>query len=86
MPIMNPIIKKIIRNLIPNKLYSSLDGGLSILKEASYKSDGMITIHNVDFLNEPLFLHSFKKGLEDIPIELVDKIFKTIKWRAHICC
>ena len=83
---MKPVFKKIIRHLISRDFYESLDGGLSVLRNATFKSDGMITTHNVDFLNEALFEKSFQKGLGGIPAVLVDDIFSSIRWRAHICC
>jgi hypothetical protein len=68
------------------ELYGALDGGLSILKESTYKSDGLATIHSSDFLNEEKFEQSFNRSLNGIPPHLVESIFRHIKWRAHICC
>lgn len=83
---MNPIAKAAIRHLIPASLYDQLNGGLSILRNATFKDDGMATVHNADFLSDPKFQASFRKGLEDIPTDLVANTLGAMRWRAHICC
>lgn len=83
---MRKILKNISKYVLPRQMYEAFDGGLSIMRRATYKSDGMITLHNVDFLSDPRFKISFQKGLEDIPRDLVENVFESIRWRAHICC
>lgn len=83
---MNPTLKSVVRHLMPASLYDQLNGGLSILKQATFKEDGMATVHNADFLKEPRFQASFQKGLEDIPADLVASALGAMRWRAHICC
>jgi O-methyltransferase len=83
---MHASLKKAARHLFPSSLYNALDGGLSILRQATFKADGMATVHNADFLHEQKFQTSFQKGLEGIPTELVASALGAMRWRAHICC
>jgi hypothetical protein len=49
----------------------------------TYNGDGLLTVHNCDFLDEPRFRQAYAKGLEFLP----DGPNRTdIRWRAHMCC
>lgn len=49
----------------------------------TYNGDGLLTVHNCDFLDEPRFRAAYAKGLELLP----DGPNRTdIRWRAHMCC
>ena len=83
---MHPVIKSLALRLLPKELALQLNGGLSLLKQATYKADGMLTVHNVDFLRDPLFAKSFSAAMDDIPEPLVREVFSALQWRAHVCC
>jgi O-methyltransferase len=44
---------------------------------ASYDEDGFATVHNCDFIKDPLFMRAYEKGMET-------GSWKNIRWRAHV--
>jgi len=56
------------------------DQDLWVIENATFKDDGMITAHNSDFLNDPLFLEAYKLGKHTTNPNF------DIHWRAYIAC
>ncbi len=52
-----------------------------IRNNLAYKTDGLYTVHNSDFINEPLFKQSYQLGKETGSWGSSD-----VHWRAYICC
>lgn len=49
----------------------------------SYDADGLITIHNCDFLADPLFIAAYRNGMR-ASYKLGDDLH--IEWRAYVAC
>jgi len=84
-----------IKKLLPIKLKDMLKGvylkriikklrisdkDLCIIENATFKDDGLITAHNSDFLNDPLFLEAYKLG------RLTTNLNYDLHWRIYIAC
>lgn len=69
-----------IRPYLPKKL-RKLRHALYVLKNAQYNGEGLVTVHDVDFMSDPLFRESYRLGKatgswgeSDIP------------WRCYVAC
>lgn len=79
------MLRTIARSMFPETV-SRYAGARSMFKHATYKADGMLTTHNVDFLTDPKFARSFAAAMDGIPANLATNVFSALGWRAHVCC
>lgn len=54
---------------------------VSTLRNATFNNDGLVTTHNSDFINDPLFAESYKLGKSTGSWGNAD-----LEWRAYIAC
>lgn len=72
--------KNLIKKILPEDLFYFLRA-IGTLKSASYNNDGMITIHDSDFLSNNCFLEAYQKGKETGSWGTQD-----LQWRVYIAC
>jgi hypothetical protein len=73
------VLKGVFFRKIVKKLRIS-DKDLWFIENATFKDDGLITVHNSNFLNDPLFLEAYKLG------KLTTNLNYDIHWRVYIAC
>ena len=69
-----------IRPFVPARL-RRLRHALFVVKNASYNTDGLMTIHDADFLRDPLFREAYRLGKETGSWGLSE-----LPWRTYIIC
>lgn len=67
---------------IANKLPNSIKMNINLIrKRITYNQDGIMTIHNTDWINEPKFKTAYEKAVkEGLYVD------KNIQWRSYITC
>ena len=77
------ILKFFVKLIVSKNKWEKWNGSVGIIENAKFKDDGMISVHNCDFIHDKRFQDAFNGSLQGLPRQ---EIFSTIRWRAHICC
>jgi O-methyltransferase len=78
------IFSKFTEKILPNRIFHSLrmlknPQSYFRMEDVTYNQDGLITIHNCDFINDENFRRAYQKG------ENLDSWWKgQIQWRVHV--
>lgn len=77
------MIKQLAKDILPERVFDALrtlkNGPLvDALADATYDQDGLRTIHNCDFIDDPVFARAYEAG------EKLDSWFGgNVQWRVH---
>jgi O-methyltransferase len=74
------VLKALIKKILPEDSVTFLRA-MRMSKDASYCNDGLITIHDSDFLSNKTFLEAYQKGKQTGSWGTQD-----IQWRVYIAC
>lgn len=80
------LIKKLLKKILPAKAIKLIQmirnyRSYVYIEDLTYNQDGLATMHNCDFMNDPLFRESYKLGKGTGSWGGSD-----INWRAYIAC
>ncbi len=85
----NQTLRRIWRNWLPKSLQTSIIQLLTrgnslprlIYGKATYNQDGLLTVHNADFMHDPRFANAYASGKSTGSWRAGD-----LQWRIHVLC
>jgi O-methyltransferase len=86
---MNQLLRRVWRNWTPKPLQTAIIGVLTrgnclprlIYGKATYNHDGLLTVHNADFMLDPQFAQAYAAGKSTGSWRAGD-----LQWRIHVLC
>lgn len=75
------VVKGLLNGFVSRKFKKLIRGYYSRLGGYSYNDDGLITYHHSDFLNDPLFIESYRLGKATGSWRSAN-----VEWRTYIVC